>query len=54
MKLNLKKSLSNLGVLILLAMFVGSFVGYFMGDSAKMLWAIAQRCSTPWGISSSC
>ncbi len=32
----MKKALTNLGVLILLAMVVGSVVGYAMGDSASM------------------
>ncbi len=34
MGINLKKALKNLGVLILLAMVVGSVAGYFMGESA--------------------
>ncbi len=36
MKINLKKTFSNLGVLIILAMIVGSIVGAVMGSSAEM------------------
>ncbi len=36
MGINLKKALKNLGVLILLAMVVGSIAGYVMGESAGM------------------
>ncbi|MDR2908197.1 MAG: dicarboxylate/amino acid:cation symporter [Bacteroidales bacterium] len=36
MSINLKKALTNLGVLVLLAMVVGSVVGYAMGESATL------------------
>lgn len=34
--MKLKKALSDLGVLVLLAMAIGSIVGYAMGDSASL------------------